>query len=209
MPEPNAALKAIFLPAFAPCDSFGRDCSTMGWDPARGHIPRGFFGATGDLEDVRLVLVCAEPGDPHPSESHSGDSPEEMFRSAYDYAYDCFKAGTDLFHRNVRLILNLCFPGTTFDEQMRHAWVTESVLCSARIEGGNVPTVTARACRARYLERQLELLPNAVVVALGAKARDRLAGYKREVLAATAAAPPRMQSSRRTGILGSRREASS
>jgi len=162
----------------------------MRWDPRKGHVPRGFFGATANIEDVRLVLVCAEPGDPHGAESHVGSSPAATFRSAYDYAYNCFKDGKDLFHRNVRLILNLCLPGLDFDEQMQRAWITDSVLCSARIEGGNVPAQVARACRARYLEAQLDLFPNAVIAALGGKARRRLAGYDREVIPAIAAAPP-------------------
>ena len=190
MPEPNPELRTVLLAAYSPCNAFAGPCSAMRWDPARGHVPRGFFGATSALEDVELVLVCAEPGDPHASESHAGSSAGEMLDSAYDYAYNCFKTGTDLFHRNVQLILNLCFPGSSFDEQMRRAWITDSVLCSARVEGGSVPASAARACRSRYLEAQLDLLPNAVVAALGSKARDRLAGYGREVIPAFAAAPP-------------------
>jgi uracil-DNA glycosylase len=96
-----------------------------------------------------------------------------MLRSAYDYTYNCYKTGTDLFHRNVRLILNLCFPSSNFDEQMRRAWITDSILCSAPVEGGAVPSRVAKACRSRYLEAQLELLPNAVIAALGGKAANR------------------------------------
>lgn len=162
----------------------------MRWDPASGYIPRGSIGATGQLEDVRLVLVCAEPGDPHDHESYVDMAPEEMFQSSYDYAYRCFQTGKDPFHRNVRLILDLCFPGTDFEEQMRFAWITDSVLCSARVESGPVPAIAARSCRSLYLERELELMPNAIVAALGRKAHSRLAGYKREVLSGFAAAPP-------------------
>ncbi len=59
------------------------------------------------------------------------------------------------------------------------------------IEGGAVPTAAGRACRTSYLQRELDLVPNAVVVALRAKARDRMKGIKREVVAAVAAAPSR------------------
>lgn len=38
--------------------------------------------------------------------------------------------------------------------------------------------------------RELDLLPSEVVVALGAKARGRMKGLKREVVEAVAAAPP-------------------
>src|SRR5262245_65680824 len=52
---------------------------------------------------------------------------------------------------------------------MQHAWVTDSVLCSARKEGGSVSARAARACRHGYLEAQLDLLPHAVVATLGSK----------------------------------------
>jgi hypothetical protein len=108
----------------------------MRWAPDEGHVPRGFCGAGGTLEEVRLVLVVAEPGDPHAGERHGANpAAEGRLDSAYAYAYECFKSGKDLFHRNVRLILNLCWPDIDFDEQMRRTWITESVLCSARTEG--------------------------------------------------------------------------
>jgi hypothetical protein len=162
----------------------------MRWEPEHGHVPRGFCGATGTLEDVRLVLVTAEPGDPHPSESHNHRSAQEAFDSAYSYAYFCLKTGRDLFQRNVRCVLDLCFPGRDFDEQLRMTWMTESVLCSAVVEGGSVRAPVARACRERYLGAQLNLFPNAVIAALGAKARDRMRGLPRPFIEAAAVAPP-------------------
>ena len=158
----------------------------MRWAPEHGHVPRGFCGASGAPEDVRLVLVCAEPGDPHDAESYPGESP---LSTVCDYVYSCYRDGTDLFHRNVRTILDMCFPDLSFEEQMRVAWITDSVLCSARIEGGHVSSRVAQECRSRYLEPQLKMFPNAVVASLGAKARDRLQGIP-GVLAAVAAAPP-------------------
>lgn len=113
-----------------------------------------------------------------------------MLLSAHAYAYGCFKTGQDQFHRNVRLIINMCLPGLTFDEQMRHVWITDSVLCSARVEGGRVPASAVRACGNNYLAAQLAALPNAVVVALGTKAAERLRRLDRHVLVASAAAPP-------------------
>jgi hypothetical protein len=83
----------------------------------------------------------------------------------------------------------MCFPDLSFEEQMRVAWITDSVLCSARIESGRVSSKVAKECRSRYLEPQLKMFPNAVVASLGAKARDRLQGIP-GVLAAVAAAPP-------------------
>jgi len=64
--EPNPRIIELLLTAYEPCPSFSSACKSMRWVPERGHIPRGFCGATGDLDEVDLVLVCAEPGDPHP-----------------------------------------------------------------------------------------------------------------------------------------------
>lgn len=187
----NPQLRSILIAAYMPCKNFSGLChGRMRWDPRRGHVPRGFCGAIENLSDVDLVLVCAEPGAPHATESHLATSADAILDSAYNYSYCCFKNGTDLFHRNVRLILDLCFPGISFDDQMRRTWITESVLCSARVESGSIPATIQRACRSHYLEGQLALLPNAIVAAVGAKARDRLAGLHREVVNTDAAAPP-------------------
>lgn len=159
----------------------------MRWNPGAGHVPRGFCGATGDLSEVELVLVVAEPGDPHEGESHPAD-PAAALESTFQYSYGCLQTGKDLYHRNIRRILDLCFPSMAFDEQMRRTWKTESVLCSAAKEGGTVPHQVETSCRQRFLDRQLDLLPNAVVVALGSKAAKRLRG--RSFLSAFAAAPP-------------------
>lgn len=177
-------LAAVLEPAYRPCVHFGAACTGMRWAPAQGHIPRGFCGATGNLDDVRLVLVVAEPGDPHAGERHTG------ITSALEYTARAFRAGTDLFHRNVRDLLNQCFPDLSFDEQMKFTWITESVLCSASKEGGSVPAVSWRACGSSYLKAQLSLMPRAVVVALGSKARDRLAALGIEAISAGAVAPP-------------------
>lgn len=177
-------LAAVLEPAYRPCVHFRAACSGMRWAPEQGHIPRGFCGATGNLSDVRLVLVVAEPGDPHAGERHTG------FTSALEYTTRAFRTGTDLFHRNVRDLLNQCFRGLSFDQQMKLVWITESVLCSASREGGSVPAASWRTCGSIYLKSQLSLMPHAVVVALGSKARDRLASLGIEAIAAGAVAPP-------------------
>lgn len=184
--HPNSSVLQVLSDAYQPCPAFANVCTTMQWAPAEGHVPRGFCGATGSREEVRLILVCAEPGDPHHGEVHSSTDP---MASAYEYVYNCFKFGKDPFHRNIRTILDMCFPNQSFDQQMKRAWITDSVLCSAKVEMGRVPSRVARECRRRYLEAQLTLFPNAVVGALGAKARDRMRGIER-VIPAIAAAPP-------------------
>ena len=181
----SPAVASILMSAYFPCPEFAKACTEMRWHPEAGHVPRGFLGACGELNEVELVLVFAEPGDPHVGECHTG------LDSAYDYATMAFRTGKDLFHRNVRKILDSCWSDLPFERQMQKVWLTESVLCSARTEGGGVSKRASSACGSRYLLAQLGLFPNALVVALGAKARDRLRAIGvDEFIDVWAAAPP-------------------
>ena len=163
---PNKELLNLFLNAY-PCQSFSSNCKRMRWDPKNGHIPRGFMGATGRLSDVELVLVFAEPGDPQP-----GD--HQTMAEALNHAYRSFKSGHGVFHQKARAFFDLCWPGLPFDQQMKKVWLTESVLCSAERSTGPVPVEIERECGIRYLQKQLALFPNALIVALGGKAQSRL-----------------------------------
>ncbi|MEN6484228.1 MAG: hypothetical protein ABFD98_05030 [Syntrophobacteraceae bacterium] len=176
-------LRSVLEPAYGPCSHFAGACREMRWDPDSGHTPRGFCGATGRLEEVQLIFVFAEPGNPHQGESHQG------IESTYSYAYQCFEQGKDQFHRNVRRILDLCWPSDSFEAQMHHVWLTNSVLCSARKEGGHVHASSARTCLQRYLLNQLALFPGVPVVALGFRAQHRLRGLA-NFISAHSAAPP-------------------
>ena len=74
---------------------------------------------------------------------------------------------------------------------MRKVWMTESVLCSAKKEGGSVGVSASRSCGERYLRAQLQALSHALVVALGSKAEKRLRDLGiNDFLSAYAAAPP-------------------
>ena len=181
----NPQISKILEPAYNPCPGFSGVCFDMRWDPGAGHVPRGFRGATGRLDEIELVLIYAEPGDPQPGEKHDG------LASAYEFANHSFIAGTDLFHRNVGFILDSCWPNLSLPEQLRKVWMTESVLCSAPREGGHVRREVTSECGKRYLLKQLQLLPHALVVALGNKARDRLQsiGFS-NFLAVKSVAPP-------------------
>lgn len=182
--KPCREVRKILEPAYAPCEHFQGACKSLCWAPDIGHVPRGYLGATGTLSEIRLVLVFAEPGDPHDSERH------ESMDTSLAYTYECMKNGTDLFHRNVRGILDLCFPEDSFDAQLRKTWLTESLMCSAPVESGKVASTAWRACTTSYLKPQLSLMPNAIVAALGSKARDRLKSIGVDFIAAGAAAPP-------------------
>ena len=185
--SPNRELFDTLIEAYQPCRHFGT-CREAIWNPQHGHIPRGFLGATGELFDVEVVMVFAEPGHPHDDETYDPNhSPARMLESGLRHVYDCYKNRTDLFHRNVRWFLSRLYPGLSFDEQLRHAWLTEGRLCSIENEIGGT---TDPLCARHYLARQLEMMPNATVVGFGGKAQRYLKRLRAEYMAAFALAPP-------------------
>ncbi len=198
--ELNPKLKVILQPAFPICAGAaeGNGChKKVTIDATKGHLPRGFFGATGEIEDVELVLVVAEPGDPS-----EGDSTEDLLET-YNITTDVFdpkvldsrtgKPTGGEFHEKVRYILDECFPNQLFEDQLRKVWFTESVLCSAEETTKYIKMSVVDECGHRYLRAQLELFPNAVIGALGGKAFERIQRLKlkeRVIINAWAAAPP-------------------
>ena len=171
----NPDLEKILQPAYNPCRGFSHPCSAMRWEPETGHIPRGFWGALGSLEEVRLVMVLAEPGYPKDGRPQTG------LESAFDATGRTYKLGTDIGHSNVRYIVGLCFPDRSFVEAMRKVWITESVLCSIPKGDptGKVPREVENHCAKTFLLPQLRLFHNPIVAAMGGKAYSRLKGPRR------------------------------
>ncbi|MFW5659824.1 MAG: hypothetical protein ACOC05_00380 [Oceanicaulis sp.] len=184
---PHSSMIELLATLYEPCTNFGV-CPQARWEPEAGQVPRGFLGAAGELDEVSMVLVFAEPGSPHPGETYAGcTTPEEFINAVISHAYSAFAHGQDQMHRNTRELINMAFPGMTFDEQLRRVWLTESRLCSLDDELGSCSN---RTCAETHLAAQLRLLPNARVVALGGKAaqRSRLAAPGH--MKAYAVAPP-------------------
>lgn len=180
-------LTSLLREAYAPCRFFGQ-CKEAKWNPKSGHIPRGFLGATAALDQVQLVMVFAEPGHPHADEEYGPNlGADALMQRCTSHAYDSFKNGTDLFHRNVRWFIDQLYPNLTFDEQLRHVWLTEGRLCSIDNEIGNTRD---RTCASHFLAKQVALMPNATVVAFGGKARHYLKCIGIDFVGAYALAPP-------------------
>jgi hypothetical protein len=189
--SPCAELRELLLPAYAPCTHFGGACAGVArWEPEKGHVPRGFFGALGFLDEVELVLVAAEPGDPLSGETHEGTDPADFLDKCAEKVYGMFDPPATLFHRNIRTILDACFPKFDFSQQMRRTWITDAYLCSAPEEGGSVRAASWRTCSRNYLLPQLRLLRDRKIVALGRKAEQRMRGFDGPFLYAGAVAPP-------------------
>lgn len=186
-------------PAYGPCPEFEGTCHDVArWAPEEGHVPRGYTGAWGTLDEVEVVLLLAEPGDPLDGDAFPPDFGAcDFIRDASANTRSNYERCTTQFHANMRSILDLLFPGASLAEQLRKAWIGETYLCSAPVETGRVPVAAERACAARFLVRQLRLLSDRPVVALGGKAQARVRRLVPEVLGlesrlvdAWAASPP-------------------
>ena len=177
LPQPISELQQILLPAYKPCACLPAPCATMRFTPVSGHVPRGFTGAFGSRQDVQLILVLAEPGDPaFREESYSSDV---VLHASFvgrlaQLVRGALEQKISPFHKNLRTILDNFWPGLPLHDQLEKTWITESVLCSAQKTGGYIPVGIESACGENYLKRQIQLFPSAVIVALGGKAKRRL-----------------------------------
>jgi|TARA_B100000315_G_scaffold247561_1_gene276416 hypothetical protein len=176
---PCEELLEILKPAYVPCKNFDGICKDkiIGWNPSTGNVPRGYCGAFGDIKDVKLVLVVAEPSNPKDDEKYTSSNDNDYVFQVSKYVFDCYNDNRSPMHKNVRYIINKCFPDiTSFEEQLKKVWITETVLCSANQSTGKIDGECAKACVSTYLEKQLELLSHAYVILLGGKSHQRV-GY--------------------------------
>ena len=178
IPEP---LLEILKPAYNPCAHLEGACAgACVWEPARGLVPCGYGGATGTLDEVQLIIVTAEPGDPPDTTDYHG-TPTDMVDNSLRIFLSAMHGGgiervgrPSPFHRSMRRILDAFWPNDTLEVQLRKTWATNAVLCPAKFSGGKHPTPVEKTCTATYLARPLNLFPKAFVLALGSKARDRM-----------------------------------
>lgn len=173
LPQP---LLDILEPAYRPCAHFEGACAGgCVWNPAKGLVPCAFGGALGSLDEVRLIIVTAEPGDPPDSTGYHG-TPQDMVQNSVRIFREAMQNGgidragrPTPFHRNMRRILDAFWPTDGLDVQLRKTWTTNAVLCPAEVSGGKHLPRVEKACTETYLARQLDLFPKAFVLALGGK----------------------------------------
>ncbi len=186
---PSPELREILLPSYNPCPGFQGSCKDIAtWNPEKGHVPRGFVGALGSLDEVQVVILVAEPGDPHLEEEYVLN--DTLIAQTSKYAFNVYQTGKDLYHRNLRFLLDHIFPKATLEQQLRKTWIVDTYLCSARKDGDRVPRQAERECAERFLAKQLELLKDRPVIALGGKAQRRAKPYSSNLIKAYSVAPP-------------------
>ena len=180
-------LKTILEPAYR-CEEFDGACKGQAvWNPESGQFPRGYYGALGNLHEVRLVMILAEPG--RPSAFHTCPAAGAKPEAAYEFTRQAYMEQTGRGgkgHAIVRDILTNAFPGLTLPEIMRRVWITEAVLCSATSPLARIPARCERTCASKYLVPQLRLFPQAIIATMGTKAYNRVlrfaTGYQHQIV---------------------------
>lgn len=190
--SPNRRLAKILRPAYQPCPGFELGCEGIAkWCPSEGHVPRGFVGALSSAEEVEVVVVAAEPGNPLSEETYRHN--RVLFDRVFRHTFDLTMGRSTQFHENLRCLLDLIFPKLEIGQQLEKAWVTESYLCSAPKEGGRIGATAEMECAERYLRKQLDLFGDVPVIACGGKAHrrvKRVTRYPQNLIRAYALAPP-------------------
>ena len=134
-------------------------------------MPRGFVGALGSLEEVQVVLLIAEPSSPFSYERY--DAERDLLEETFQQTFGSLERGEGLIHRNLRFVLDQIFPNTSLADQLRSTWITNTYLCDAPTDGGNVAASRERECVGRYLGPELDLFKGLPIIALGRKAHRR------------------------------------
>lgn len=167
---PNNQLRQTLLPAYS-CPYFGT-CKEAKFVPSQGHMPRGFVGAYGDLQEIEVIFVIAEPGHPLKQENYENElEAEKLLDFATATAYDLLLNQKTTFHKNMRWVLNHYWPNLELSAQLSRVWITESRLCSIE---NKIGPMKDKLCSTLYLSKQLEILKDIPVIAFGNKARDRI-----------------------------------
>ena len=177
---PNDELSEVLAPAYGPCRhmfTHGGGCLESQWNPAAGHVPRGVLGATGELDEVELVMVLAEPGDPKRTENYVGSlAPADLLRRVVDFVHGTYVSRDKTVHGTVQCVvrwfLDRWFCGMNLEQQLRRVWITQARLCSRGEGSYSIPFY--RPCGDAYLAAQLRLLPTVPIIAFGDKADEAL-----------------------------------
>ena len=194
--KPCDELTEILIPAYAAeiadnpncCASANSACSCMKAHFKNGLLARGYTGAFGKIEDVELVLVLAEPGNPTDYETVGKKNPKHIIADSADEIFrKWIAAGATPFHRNLQTILAECWKKSDCWNQtvsqspeiMRRTWITESVLCSAAGSTKRIEKSVEMECAKNFLLPQLlkifqKSLHRPFIVALGGKAAKRM-----------------------------------
>jgi hypothetical protein len=141
------------------------------WDSAAGYEPRGYNGPP--PENVRLLVLMAEPGAITQTEAQN-------LRPAI--SHDAWTKGFDLnyqehyWRKNLQKLCHYVWPESTEDNMYEYLGKSNTFWMSLR-PGSQTSPIRREPLdyfERKYLTRFLTLFPNAVILAAGGKAQERL-----------------------------------
>lgn len=141
------------------------------WDPDAGYEPRWYNGPA--PEDVRLLFLMAEPGPITPTEAHSllPAVSHRPWTTGFDLSLQ-----EHYWRGHLREFCSHIWPEDTEEHMYAHVGGTSTFWMS--LPHGQttkqVPGFVVNYFLEHYLSRFLSLFPQAQLLAVGGKARDRL-----------------------------------
>jgi hypothetical protein len=179
-------LSKIMSSLYPRCQYFDTRCKAKvkEWNNDESSFAQGYCGGFGSVENIELIFVLAEPATTDKVDKNYRDAikipdPDYMVNViTNDVASVIENADGKKFHGNMRAILKGIYPDDTWTAIFRKVWITEAVLCQAKINGAQIPRDCEMTCAEKYLTRQIDVIRagrnSAKVIALGDKAYRRL-----------------------------------
>lgn len=165
--------------------------NNMTWNFTSGYAPRTFTGNWRTPEEVRMVLIMAEPSTPYSGESYSED-PETWFQQAVlDQPTISVINSTKPHSSRSGWFLHQCgFDPANAQETWQKVVQFNSLWLTIDTPLGKAPEAVTDYFGRVYLSPILRFFPNATIVAAGGKAISRVHSTKIEFVEMGALSPP-------------------
>ena len=153
------------LPNFA-VEGSTDTCTKAIYAPAKGHVPRAFGGATGELKDVKIAIVSNGPTTPICNETYTSDANANL-QTILGNPY--LRKPPQPFHKNLNAFIDMLISPDdgSLEDRLKQIWVTNSLHCTF----SNEPEKTDRLRCGRFnLFRHLRLFTNVKALVLAGTA---------------------------------------
>jgi hypothetical protein len=166
-------------------------------DITRAWVPRVMVGARRGITAVRLIVVGKNPGHPLPEEAEryckaislaltDEDKAELLFDAMVSWGEHCHLESVPgrqgIYHRKLMAFLRDVLSADTSEKVLDQAYFTEIVKCSTpEDEQGKFDPVVAKECIRNWFTKELEILPNVPLLALGRETEKLLRNIARDV----------------------------
>jgi hypothetical protein len=165
-------------------------------DITHGWVPRIMVGARKGVSALKLILVGKNPGHPIPEEAdrycmaislahNNEDKAELLFDAMVIWGEHCHLESVPgrqgIYHRKLMGFLRDVLNVDTNEEVLDQVYFTEVVKCSTpNDELAKLDSLVTKECIKNWLMKDLEILPNVPILALGRETEKLLRKIARE-----------------------------